>query len=305
MKRILWFLVSFSFCMDHYVLEGSFKDANIYQYGNLLLVKNIDAVLIEQPHKSSLSYLNDLSNTDVMFTVNSGSYCLVKNKENTLTIDCYDQKDDEGRVHLMLDAGHGGKDSGAVSAKGLKEKHVTLSYVNKLVKFLDHPLFKISLTRDKDVYVDKYDRLRHILATKPDIVLSIHADAYVKPSITGIGLYHLDESKGSLLSQKLISEYPKVENVRGYSEELANKMLGMLREDYKLHIDKAQGLPLVILRSPMCVSMLLELGFLSNPEEANYLASENYLEGFAEDVANHLIQIVMEKEQIIYIAVFD
>lgn len=291
--------------VDHYAFTGDFSHIDIYQHKNMLLIKDIsDLVLVEQPDVTTQGYLSDFSKSDAILEVKQGSYCIVR-QQDTLNIDCYDQFDESGKMHILVDAGHGGKDSGAVAANGLKEKHVTLSYVKKLARYLSYDWVKVDLTRQRDIYVDKYDRLRMVLKLKPDMMLSVHADAYVQPSASGVGIFYLSDGSGSKLSQKLIQGVSSQKNMRLASKGFANDILERLKGEYKLHASAAQALPLVILRSPVGLSMLLELGFLSNPEEASYLSSENYLEGFAEDMAEILLSTWKAKENIIYIASFN
>lgn len=302
----IWFLVCcYAMAVDHYAFTGDFSHINVYQHENMLLIKDIsNLVLIEQSDITIQSYLSDFSKSDAILEVKSNSYCIVK-KKDILTIDCYDQLDESGKMHILIDAGHGGKDSGAISANGLKEKHVTLSYVKKLLQYLNHDWIKVDLTRQRDVYVDKYDRLRMVLKLQPDIMLSVHADAYAQSSVSGVGIFYLNDSTGSSLSQKLIAGFTSKNDMRLASKKFANNILERLKGEYKLHATAPQSLPLVILRSPMGISILLELGFLSNPKEANYLGSENYLEGFAEDMAEILLSVWKQKEYIISVAFFN
>jgi|GEM_PF-4491631 N-acetylmuramoyl-L-alanine amidase len=287
---------------DHYVLKGNFDYVNIYQHEDMILMKNMAASLIEQPKNPKHSHLSDISRTDMVLSLHKHSYVSVSHDQDKLLIDCYDIEDDTGRFYILLDSGHGGKDTGAVTKSGLKEKHVTLAYTKKLQKHLEHPLLKIGLTRTHDTHVDKYDRLKMVLEENPYLLFSIHADAYIKPEASGVGLFYLDESTGSNLSQKMIKPYGVNQNKKKASKKLANQIVKGLAGHYKLHVHHALSLPLVILRSPVCLSILLELGFISNPREAALLSNENYLDGFASDMANLLITTILENEKIIFTA---
>lgn len=302
MKLWFFFLMVSALAHDHYVLQGDYQHRVIYQHENMLLIKHMkQALLVEQPGDPEYSHLLDVSDQDLILSLHKNSYAVVRQDQDALVINCYHQTDPLGKFHILLDAGHGGKDAGAISKEGLKEKHVTLSFCNKLKKHLEHPLIKLSMVRTQDVFIDKYDRLKQVLVQDPNLLLSIHADAYEKDTASGVGLFYLDQSKGSALSQSLIKNSTVKKDVRLLSRDFANSLLNRLQKDYKLHIDKALSLPLVILRSPKSLSILLELGFLSNTEEAKLLANEHYLEGFAEDLGQHLLEMILAQQQVVFV----
>lgn len=303
MKRIIiGFLLAVSVhAFDNYGIKGDFTNVSIHQHESDLCIKGIRfAHMVEQPQIPEQSYLSDFSSEDIILRLKDNSYYVVRIQDKLMRIACYDKSDLSGKLKILVDPGHGGKDMGAISKEGLKEKHVTLAYAKRLVAYLQNPVLNPVLTRHKDVFIDKYSRLEKVIREKPYLLFSVHADAYTSPHAQGAGIFYLDNSLGSRESQAMVSKVSDGSDWRSASRGFADTLLEALQGRYKLHAVQAKPLPLVVLRSPTHMSMLLELGFLSNPDEAILLANENYLDGFAKDVADQITKQVLERENIVY-----
>lgn len=298
---LLW-VCSLVLAKDQYVLSANFDHMEIAKHKDTLLIKQMkDAVMLSQPLQPHDSYLSDFSATDLILSLEPHRSVWVVEEGDQLIIHCSEQED---KIKVLVDPGHGGKDSGAISKTGMKEKHVTLYCAKQLAEYLKDPALDIEMTRSQDVYVDKYDRLRAILGKSPDLVLSVHADAYTEPTASGMGVFFLDESLGSLLSQTLTKGERSLA-MRQASQAFANGLLQDLQGKYKLHVNKALSLPLVVLRSPKALSILVELGFLSNPDEAALLSNETYLDNLAKTLAEGVKKRLYERYHIIFSAYFE
>ncbi len=98
------------------------------------------------------------------------------------------------RVHkITVDAGHGGRDSGAISPRGTKEKDVALDLARKLAEELERLGFEVLLTRPDDTFVELDERARLSNAARSDFFVSVHANAAESASLRGFETYTLTE----------------------------------------------------------------------------------------------------------------
>jgi N-acetylmuramoyl-L-alanine amidase len=162
---------------------------------------------------------------------------------------------------IVLDAGHGGIDSGAVSDFGLEEKDVVLDITNYILywnKVLFEDKYDFYLTRSSDTLISLGDRTKLTKYLKPDIFISLHCNHIDDSSVKGIELYTYDANKFSLLYAESISGGLS-QNLGFKAREVKQAYFQVLRET-KEH----------------CPAVLLELGYLSNSDESDYLDnSEN------------------------------
>jgi N-acetylmuramoyl-L-alanine amidase len=206
--------------------------------------------------------------------------------------------------HVMIDAGHGGKDPGAVG-KGSKEKDITLAIALKVGEYVEKNLkgVKVSYTRDKDVFVGLRERAQKANAAKADLFISIHCNASEssKPYGTETWVMGMHRNERNLkVAQKenaailLETDYDKTyENFdpnsplsyirfkiiqnefRTQSVVLANNVQTEFTTRVKRHdrgVKEAGFLVLVYTTMPR---ILIEAGFLSNPAEEKFLKSKN------------------------------
>ncbi|MCS6905300.1 MAG: N-acetylmuramoyl-L-alanine amidase [Bacteroidia bacterium] len=203
---------------------------------------------------------------------------------------------------IVLDAGHGGKDPGC-SGKFTQEKNITLSVAQKLAKLFKEkdPSVRIELTRDSDAFVGLQERAKLANARKADIFVSIHCNANKNINITGSETYamgvhkadaHLDvmmaENSVILLEEDHQTKYegfdPK--SAEAYiifklqqhaflkqSLELAHKIEHHFTTETKRQSRGVKQAGFLVLWKTSMPAVLVELGFLTNPEEEKFLAS--------------------------------
>ena len=179
---------------------------------------------------------------------------------------------------VVLDAGHGSSDSGKVGINGVLEKDINLSISKKTKKYLEEKGIRVVMTRDKDESLaegengnrkvqDMKARVKRINDTKPDLAVSIHQNSYHEESIHGAQVFYYEHSESGekdarILQEALLAVDP--DNTR------------QVKANTKYYLLKRTEVPILI----------VECGFLSNQEEAEKLASEDYQKELAKAIAN-------------------
>ena len=214
-------------------------------------------------------------------------------------------------VIIVIDPGHGGKDPGAQGSKGTKEKDVVLAIAKKLQGCLnDQKGYKAVLTRDADYFVNLHERLRIAHANKADIFLSLHADAYKDSLIKGTTVFALShshfgatsEAADWLANRENVSELNSANlksNTELHSQQLFNlvqktsvkrslligrAILSSLTTINNLHASHIEQADFVVLQSPDIPSLLIEVGFISDPNDEQRLNDPLFQEMFARAV---------------------
>ncbi len=140
----------------------------------------------------------------------------------------------DGRTVIVIDPGHGGEDAGAKSRRGIKEKHIVLSFAQSLKKHLEKGgKYKVMMTRDSDVFIPLRDRVVFALAQKAGLFISIHADAVPgswrrKRRARGATVYTLNKEGATELDRLIAEEQnktpvmDKIAFPKGFREILGN-----------------------------------------------------------------------------------
>ena len=218
---------------------------------------------------------------------------------------------------IVLDPGHGGHDPGAVGPKNLFEKDIVLDIALKVKKILmEDPLNEVFLTRDRDEFIPLEERTAIANRRNADLFVSIHANASERREVKGIETYLLNwtddeeairvaarENAISLNKMKEMNRQTDIvdvikmdlfrENKRDESIKLANyiqrSLVSNLSDRRKRVIDLGvkQALFYVLFGAKM-PSVLVEVSFISNPEEAGMLADGSYRAEIAKGIAKGL-----------------
>ena len=179
---------------------------------------------------------------------------------------------------VYLDAGHGGYDPGA-SYFGISEKSLTLAIQSRVKAKLESEGYQVVTTRTSDTYVDLTDRSRAANASESDIFVSIHINASGSSDVQGIETYYYQP----------FAEYPSRINAAYHanptrlsmSDTLANAIQSSLINATGAQNQGVKRRTFAVLRETTAPAVLLELGFLSNPQEAARLNSSAYQETLA------------------------
>ena len=213
---------------------------------------------------------------------------------------------------IAIDAGHGGKDPGAIGPTGVKEKNITLATARELAKQINaEPGMKAFLVRDNDSFVVLQDRYMRARRAQADLFISIHADAALNGQANGSSVFVLSLKGASSQAARWLADkenaadlvggvslYAKDRNLAAVlldlsqsatmrvSEDVADEILGSLKDLGKAHKPTVEHANFVVLRSPDVPSMLIETGFITNPNEERKLSDPAHRERLASAVVS-------------------
>jgi N-acetylmuramoyl-L-alanine amidase len=167
----------------------------------------------------------------------------------------YINEDNKNKT-IVIDAGHGGSDFGA-SKEGLTEKSLTEIISNKIQNRNENEDVKIHFTRTNDTFIDLSERAKIVNSYQPDLAISLHFNANKNIEANGFEIYVSDSSP---TSEK--------------SRELANQLAAVISSATPLKNRGVKVAPFMILKKSECPTMVVELGFLSNENDRNYVNSD-------------------------------
>ncbi len=180
---------------------------------------------------------------------------------------------------IVIDPGHGGKDSGAVGF-GLREKDVVLDTSLKLKTLLAKTPFQVKLTRETDVFLELSDRVAFAKRANADIFVSIHANAFTSESANGTETYY----------------YAAAQNTRSEdSKLLATKIQSRMLDAWKLNNRGVKHGNFHVLRENTMPAALVELGFITNKSDNEKLASATWRQRAAEAIYLGILDYYKEK----------
>ncbi|MBI5559820.1 MAG: N-acetylmuramoyl-L-alanine amidase [Deltaproteobacteria bacterium] len=198
---------------------------------------------------------------------------------------------------IVLDPGHGGDDAGAVGPDGVREKDITLAVAKELEAELSKsPGTRIILTRTDDTFIPLGERTNIANRARADIFVSIHANSAYKRDASGVETYFLSfeasdsdsrklaaiennvisagpEDKGGNDIESIIWDLVETETLKE-SEELAGSVHDRLVKATNGENRGVKQAPFFVLAGATMPAVLVEVGFISNPEEEKKLSSE-------------------------------
>lgn len=205
-------------------------------------------------------------------------------------------------VVIIIDPGHGGNDPGTIGYQKTREKDVVLSIGRELAKlFNETDGYRAYLTRDHDVFLTLRQRLRVARQHHGDFFISIHADSASASQAHGVSVYGLSSRGASSEAARLLAQKENISVLRGGSHidsrnddlnalvmdlqqsasqrvsvVVGESLLRYLRPMAYLHRQHVEKAAFVVLKSPDIPSLLLETGYLSNPNDAKHLRQAAY-----------------------------
>lgn len=205
-------------------------------------------------------------------------------------------------VVIVVDAGHGGEDPGAIGKKKTREKDVVLRIARELKKAIDaEPGMQAVLTRDGDYYIPLRGRYEKARKARADLFISIHADAFKKSSVQGSSVFVLSARGASSEFARLLADSENASDLVGgvtlsdkddmlasvlldlsqsatreASNKVAGDILGALKRTGKTHKNVVGRANFMVLKSPDVPSVLVETGFISNPTEEKRLTEKDF-----------------------------
>lgn len=217
-------------------------------------------------------------------------------------------------VTITLDPGHGGEDPGAIGRGGSREKDVTLSVARRLKAKIDAtPNMRAVLTRDGDYFIPLHQRVQKARRVQADLFVSVHADAFIKPSARGSSVFVLSENGASSSAARWLANKENAADLIGGvnlgikdpylartlldlsqtatindSLKLGKDVLGEMGRINTLHKGHVEQAGFAVLKAPDIPSILIETAFISNPEEEAKLTDEDYQDKLAEAILKGL-----------------
>ncbi len=187
---------------------------------------------------------------------------------------------------IVIDVGHGGKDSGAIGVNGIQEKDIVLNIANTILKLnneIDTPL-DIYLTRYSDTFISLSDRSKLTKALKADLFVSLHCNHSDNANARGVEVYVADKKFK-------------------YSDDstwLAFQVQAALNQELDFESRGVKFSNFQVLRETMdyCSAVLLELGFLSNGDESSYYRKPESYQILALLILESLIKNINSYERV-------
>jgi N-acetylmuramoyl-L-alanine amidase len=213
-------------------------------------------------------------------------------------------------IIVVVDPGHGGKDPGAVGAKGEREKDVVLSIAQLLAKRLKKEKgFDVKLVRNDDFFVPLRKRVEIARQHKADIFISVHADAAPRLTASGASVYCLSEGGATSATARFMAQRENGADLLGATSllnlkdkdpmlagvildmsmnatiaaslQLGNTVLGSLAGITTLHQKRVEQAGFAVLKSPDVPSILVETGFISNVRDSQRLVTARHQQAVA------------------------
>lgn len=220
---------------------------------------------------------------------------------------------------VVVDAGHGGRDTGAIGPKGTREKDVALAIAKKVAARLKSLGFQVVMTRSRDVFVPLDERARIANEARADLFVSIHCNAARKRSLHGVETWTLNVSSDRYATRLAAFENAEADRTvsdlrliladlatkanAGDARDLAQSVQSSLVRTLRSRVGPVrdhgvkQALFYVLLGTHM-PSILVETGFISNPAEEARLKSARFQDGTAEAVARGVKEFVESRLRI-------
>jgi N-acetylmuramoyl-L-alanine amidase len=216
-------------------------------------------------------------------------------------------------VIIAVDAGHGGEDPGASGPGGAIEKHVVMQIAQRLARKLERAEgYAPVMVRTGDYYLAHRKRIQVARDARADLFVSIHADAFKLPSVYGASVYTLsDKGASSETARWLAKEHENSDLIGGEEDvdlgarddevvkliislsmdanrvasiDVGQEILKNLRPVTRLHKKRVEQAGFLVLKSPDIPSILVETGFISNPDEARRLKTSAFQEKVADAI---------------------
>ncbi len=205
---------------------------------------------------------------------------------------------------IVVDPGHGGVDPGAVGVGGVYEKDITLAMARELKRQLEGSgRYRVRLTRDKDVFIRLRDRVAIAREANADLFLSLHADSIGSSTVRGLSIYTLSDRASDREAEMLAAKENRADALAGmdlssendlvasilidlaqrdtmnHSKRFANMALEHLGREVKLIPNKPhRQAGFAVLTAPDMPSALVEMGYLSSPQDVSLLSKSAHRE---------------------------
>ncbi|MCO1332957.1 N-acetylmuramoyl-L-alanine amidase [Microbulbifer sp. OS29] len=240
-------------------------------------------------------------------------YDKVENREKTLQ-----QVSGARDIVIAIDAGHGGEDPGASGPGRLREKDVVLAIAKQLRKSIDSQRgFAATLVRTGDYYIPLRERVNIARKIRADLFVSIHADAFTRKDARGAGVYAVSSRGATSETARFLAARENESDLIGgagslslgdkddtlagvlldlsmtatmnASLDIGASVLSQLGAVTHLHKKRVEQANFSVLRSPDVPSILVETGFITNPQEARRLRDPKFQRKLAQKLSDGIV----------------
>jgi N-acetylmuramoyl-L-alanine amidase len=217
----------------------------------------------------------------------------------------------ERDIIVAVDAGHGGVDPGAIGRGGTREKDVTLAIARILAERINaEPGMHAVLTRNRDEFIELWDRIARARSARADLFISVHADSIADRSVSGASVYVLSVHGASSEAARVLADRENSadlmggipidsnnplgavlvdaaqDQIIGMSASAAERVMAALEGVGEIRKAQVQRAGFVVLKSPAIPSMLVETAYISNPTEERRLRNLEQQSRLAEAIAS-------------------
>lgn len=220
------------------------------------------------------------------------------------------QKPKDEKFIVVIDPGHGGEDPGAIGRRGNREKTVVLQIARRLVKLINgDPRMTALMTRNSDHFLSLGKRVKIAQIKQAHLLVSIHADAFIKPTARGSSVFALSVRGASSAAAKWLAQKQNESDMIGgismkemrqdvqknvvdltrswtinYSLGLGSSILREMKSVNRLHKTTVEQAGFAVLKGQGIPSVLVETAFISNPKEEQLLITHRHQQKVAEAI---------------------
>ena len=197
-----------------------------------------------------------------------------------------------GKRIIIIDAGHGGIDPGNLGSIGVPEKTIVLRIARAIRDMLEqNPNYDVRMTRDRDIYVPRAERVGIARRYEADLFISVHADSFRQARVRGATVYTLSEKSSDAEAEKLARRENRSDLIAGIdlreeTDEVTSILIDLARRETMnylllpelgsqilLRTNSHRFAAFQVLKAPDVPSILLEAGYLTNREDARFMNS--------------------------------
>ena len=222
---------------------------------------------------------------------------------------------------IVIDPGHGGKDPGAISRRGTREKDIVFDVAKRLKRDLQKEGLNVILTREKDVFIPLYKRAQFANEKGADLFISIHANASRSSRMKGVEVFYLSEAtddkaralaavenasfkfeEGEIAKNRNKSTMTtvwdmKLKENRRESKELAYYICNIASDDMRMKKRGVKSANFAVLRRTVMPAVLVEVGFITNRRDELKLKKRSFREEIADSISRSIMVYKREYER--------
>lgn len=237
-------------------------------------------ILVQPGDGVQIGELNQLTDQLLALQLQRGRFSSVLPRPETIPVPApetnnppeFSPRPRNGRLVVVVDAGHGGKDPGAIGVGGLKEVDVILPIARQVEALLERQGVQVLMTRKDDYFVDLQPRVTMAERANADLFVSIHANSIGgRPDVQGVETYYY--SSGGRLARSIHNSILQATDAKDRGVRQAR---------------------FYVLRKSSMPSVLVEVGFVTNRQEAAKLASPDYQSQMAQAIARGILQYIQQ-----------